>query len=129
MSLRTDRKQVFSRDRMMYRMPAYIRFLPSEDAGISSDCGWNSDYFLYKNLENLYKFSEFLYKIFSDITVFFEKYGRFDHFCQEMAKRIFFYEIDVSMSYILEFPYWNRNVSSMLVTYLGYLVPDLARLV
>lgn len=88
---------------------------------------WHKDLSVFS--ENLYKFSEFLYKIFSDITVFFEKYGRFDHFCQEMAKRIFFYEIDVSMSYILEFPYWNRNVSSMLVTYLGYLVPDLARLV
>ncbi len=50
MSLRTDRKQVFSRDRMTYRMPAYIRFLPSEDAGISSDCGWNSDYFFVQKL-------------------------------------------------------------------------------
>lgn len=55
MNLRTDRKQVFSRDRMTYRMPAYIRFLPLEDAGISSDSGLNPDYFLYKNLENLYK--------------------------------------------------------------------------
>ncbi len=59
MSLRTDRKQVFSRDRMMYRMPAYIRFLPSEDAGISSDCGWNSDYFFVQKLR---KFVQILRK-------------------------------------------------------------------
>ena len=69
MNLRTDRKQVFSRDRMTYRMPAYIRFLPLEDAGISSDSGLNPDYLLYKNLENLYKFSE-------NVETFLEKRGQ-----------------------------------------------------
>lgn len=73
MSLRTDRKQVFSRDRMTYRMPAYIRFLPSEDAGISSDCGWNSDYFFVQKLR------KFVQKILKRPDVFQQPFPFLPH--------------------------------------------------
>lgn len=82
----------------------------------------------YKNIstfsENLYKFSDFLYKLFSDVTIFFlKKYGRFYHFCREMLN-CFFMKSTWACRISLNSSGRNKNVSFMLVTYLGYLVSD-----